>query len=220
MITLSTGTKLQVLLGGAVSATECPFTGAYVENPGDLERALYLPFSGITNSGTAVDALVGISEKRRIINFSLYNADNATVAVTVRFFDTTGTTRIIYSASLLTTQSLHYSEARGWYAIDANGAQKTTAATEASTADSKAESAATRASATLSAATSLDTANDTTASTTLSTATSVGLAASTALSTATSAGLAASVVQSNDTRQSTDQSTMRSLLASGSQAGF
>ena len=237
--------KLQVLLAGAVATSECPMTATVNDIRKDAiggrdDRGVSKSFDSITTGGTAVD-LVSTNPsniRRQVVGFSLYNDDTTTVVVTVRLYVTASTSRVIWYGSLLTNESLFYTEDTGWHVTDANGARKTTAATDASTADSKAESAATRASTALSAATSLDTATDVTVSTALSTAesaatrasttlsaatsldTATDVTVSTALSTATSAGLNASTAQSNETRQSTDQSTMRSLLASGGQAGF
>lgn len=244
----SSTSKLQVLLGGAVATSECPLS-ATVEDVrkdaigGRADPSVGRSFDSITTSGTAVDLIPAppSNVRRKVTGFSLFNDDTTTVVATVRLNEN-GTTRVLFQGSLLTDEKLFYSESRGWYAVDVNGAQKTTASTDSSTADSKAESAATRASTALSAATSLDTASDTAwstgdstnlsaatslhtaqstaVSTTLSSAESAATRASTALSTGTSAGLNASTAQSNETRQSTDQSTMRSLLNSGGQAGF
>lgn len=206
LVTLDTTTaKLQVLLGGAVNTNECPMT-ATVEDErkdaigGRADTTVQRSYNGISTGGTAVD-LVPVAPsnvRRKVTGFSFYNADDAEVTVTVRLYVDANTTRIVFSAALQTTESLFYSEDRGWYAADANANQKSNAPASSgasSTALSAAESAALRASTALSAATSLDTATDTAFSTgdstTLSAATSQNLAQSTNISTALSTALSA-----------------------------
>lgn len=141
MVLNNTVKKMQVLLGGAVSANECPITVSYNEidkdGIGSGERSM-VPQSAdsITTSGTAVDVLgaAPTGKRREVVGFSLFNADSATVAVTIRQYVDASTTRIITTVSLLTGQTLFYSEARGFYALNTNAEQKTTASSEASTA--------------------------------------------------------------------------------------
>jgi hypothetical protein len=142
MITLSTGEKLEVLLGGAVSATECPIVVEYTENPGDKERSLLLSAGAITTGATEVAVLLGVPDKRKINTFSLYNADSSTVTVTVRYYNAAGTTRILRKQTLLTLQGLHWSESGGWHSIDSSGARITSSAANDGAASSQASSIA------------------------------------------------------------------------------
>jgi hypothetical protein len=122
MLTLRASQKLQVLLAGAVSATEGPMTADYEEGT-DAERAVPKTAQSISTGATAVDLVTGIAEGRKIKGFSFYNADSASVVVTVRFYDN-GTTRILRKCTLLTLEGLHWDPAQGWYAVDANGNRK------------------------------------------------------------------------------------------------
>lgn len=146
MVLNDTTKKMQVLLGGAVSSTECPITVSYLEEDQDgiANRGAgsqSKSADSITTGASAVDVLgAAPSNKRRVVTgFSLFNADSATVEVTIRQYVTAATTRIIAKMSLLTGQHLYYSEARGLYAVNTNGEQKTTASSEASTALSTAQ---------------------------------------------------------------------------------
>lgn len=143
--------KLQVKLAGAPSTNQCPMTASYMEIDRDGlggrgPNVIHESVDSITTSGTAVDLLSAApTGKRRIVDgFSLYNADTAAVTVTVQEYVDANTTRILFTAALQTLETLHYSEAQGWYAIDVNGNRKTNAAASsgaASTANSIASAA-------------------------------------------------------------------------------
>lgn len=124
--------KLQAKLGGAPSTNQCPITVSYMEIDKDgLGRmgpnVIYDSTDSVTNSGTAVDVLAPAPQnKRRVVTgFSLYNADTAQVTATVQEYVDANTTRIIFTAQLQTLETLHYSDAQGWYAVDVNGNRKT-----------------------------------------------------------------------------------------------
>lgn len=126
MLTLRKLEKLQVLLSGAVTTTECPMTVTYEE--GTQGRAARSTKDGITTSGTAVDLLVGSGTGKKITGFSINNADTVAVTVTVRFYNASGTTRIVRVCTLQVNETLGWEEGNGWYATDANGNVKTTSA--------------------------------------------------------------------------------------------
>lgn len=141
MITLLQNTKLQVLLAGAVSTTECPITVEYEEinSRGSSEKTV----DGITTGATAVDVLSGTAGARRKVKaIAIHNADSAAVTVTVRYCNPNGTTRTLAKVALQTLETLYFDEERGWYGIDVNGNQKTNA-TGTSSATSDALSAGT-----------------------------------------------------------------------------
>jgi hypothetical protein len=142
MLTLRTGQKLQVILAGAVSATEAPITVEYAETGDDTERAVTKTVDSVTTGGTAVDVVSGNAEGRQIKAFTLYNADSASIVVTVRFYPVGGTTRILRKCTLLTLEGLHWDPAAGWYAVDANGNRKQNSASTDGAASSQASSLA------------------------------------------------------------------------------
>ena len=220
IVTLDTTTaKLQVLLAGAVSSTECPLTAAVFDERTDAiggraDRGVPRNYASITTGATAVDLVpVAPSNVRRsVVGFSCFNADSAEVDVTVRLYVNATTTRIIHRSKLQTLETLRYDEDRGFYAVDVNSNQKSNAvgtSGASSEAASKADSAGTRASVADSKALSVSTLTSTADSKALSVSTltstadskgvSAGTAASTADSKAVSAGASASVARSSIT---------------------
>lgn len=158
LVTLDNDTKkLQVLLGGSVSTTECPITAGYLDvrkdalAGGSEASPIAKSSDGITTGATAVDIVAAAPNgtRRRITDLSVYNADSAQVSITVRLYVNASTTRILYKATLQTLENLFYSESMGWYAVDVNGNMKTNTPASsgaASTADSKAVLASSQAS--------------------------------------------------------------------------
>lgn len=223
IILSSTLQKLQVVLSGAVSATEAPITGAYRDKRGN-SIATEKGFNSVTTGGTAVDIVSAPPQGfQRILEYlSIYNADSAAITVTVRLNDN-GTTRTLITVTLQTLEQLFYSTEKGFYCVDVNGNQKSNAPASSgasSTADSKGVSAGLAASVAVSVATSLDTADDTATSTADSKAVSAALAGSTTESKAVSLDLSASVALSTAASTSLRISVAESKLKSGGTAGF
>ena len=63
---------------------------------------------------------------REVKHISIYNNDGTTTTVSVYMTGGDITTPVIAKAALGTLESLHYSPARGWYALTTAGAVKTT----------------------------------------------------------------------------------------------
>lgn len=124
MLTLRQLEKLQVVLSGAVTTTECPIIVSYEQ--GSEGRLQSRTKDTITTGGTAVDALVGGDSGKKITAFSLYNADTVAVTATVREYNASGTTRILRTMTLQIGETMGWEVGRGWYANDANGNVKTT----------------------------------------------------------------------------------------------
>ena len=121
MIILDTTTrKLQVLLGGAVATNQCPCMASWV----DVTSSAYTPGTTVanTNSTTAVDlvAAPASSTYRQIKTLSIYNADTASVTVTVRYNDN-GTTYTLLKVTLPTLYHLVYTDTDGWSVHDTAG---------------------------------------------------------------------------------------------------
>lgn len=179
--------KLQIVLAGAVSATQAAVVTTY-EDRANRQRGDGLTKTTATASNDTTDVDIvpvpATGYTRRLKHLSIYNRDSATITVTIKIDDTeTGTAveTIVCKFALATLETLLYSETRGFYILDANGSQKSTAGTDVSTAMSTSVSAGLG------------------VSVAKSFATSAGLATSLALSAATSAGLRASVLQSEIT---------------------
>lgn len=133
--------KLQVVLGGAVSTSECPINVSYRDYSTASPMGSPGSADSITTGGTAVDAVPAppAGFRRDLEGFSLYNDDTAAVTVTVRLYVNSSTTRVLWYGALQTDECLFYNESRGWYATDANANQKSNA-TGTSGASSEAKS--------------------------------------------------------------------------------
>lgn len=212
LITLDNDTKkLQVLLSGAVSASECPMS-AVVEDVrkdaigGRADRGVEKTYDGITTGATAVDLVPAAPSnvRRSVKSFSLYNDDTAAVTVTVRLYVTASTSRVLWYGILQTNENLYYSESRGWFATDENANQKSNAS-GTSGASSEATSAATSA--------------GTRASVADSKALSVSTLTSTADSKGVSAGTQGSTNKSIDDSRNTSSGTRFSIVESTANSG-
>lgn len=203
---------IEVILSGAVSTNELPITTSYEDSKGGPGKPARRTTHVATNGGTAVTALGAPGEggTRSITGMVAHNADTASVTLTVRLSDTnTGAavTRTLFKGVLLTLETLYFTKERGFFVLDANGFEKTSASgnsTTTSTADSKGVSAGLAASVAVSQLTSVDLAEDVTVSTADSKGVSAGLQGSVVLSTSTSA----------DVRDSTQASTADSKATS------
>lgn len=111
MILLDATTKsLEILLAGAITTTQLPYTAHYV----DITTATAVVSSmaegdGTSNSTTAVTivAAPGASTTRQVKYLSVYNADTVAATVTVRL-NNNGTTRILVKTTLQVGETLEY----------------------------------------------------------------------------------------------------------------
>jgi hypothetical protein len=110
MITLTTAKKLQIVLGGAVSANQLQWEAHYIDTTGDTVGNA----DGVTNDGTDVDMVAApAADNRLVYSISVYNADTAEATVTIKT-DASGTERIIVSKALSAGQTLQYEDKQGW----------------------------------------------------------------------------------------------------------
>lgn len=119
--------KLEVVLGGAVTANQPEVVVIYSVHNIQGTQTKPLIFRTATNSGTDVTILAatGIQgEVHEVQRLSVYNKDTASVTVIIKTDDGT-TERIVMRAVLLTLETLHFEKGAGWYATDANGEIKT-----------------------------------------------------------------------------------------------
>lgn len=111
MITITTTHKIQAVLAGAVSANQPHYWCDYIDTADDAVGQ----GNGTLNSTTDVDIVGAPSSGDRLIKqIHIYNADTASVTVTVKT-DASGTERILRKATLTTGQSLVYNSSSGWY---------------------------------------------------------------------------------------------------------
>jgi hypothetical protein len=86
MILLTSNDTLQVLLGGVVAANQCDLSCSYVDMAADGSTFSLGNSDGVTNGATAVSWMSAPApgQVRQVKYLSLYNADTASVTVTVR----------------------------------------------------------------------------------------------------------------------------------------
>ena len=135
----ATTQKLQAFLGGAAATTNPTVTvGSYIVPPqsktvsgpsgsiaGDPSEYRSAPQFTVLAGATETDIADAPPEGSvKDINYiSIYNADTASVTVTV-CVDDNATNRILIKATLATLETLYYEDKQGWYATDANGNRK------------------------------------------------------------------------------------------------
>ena len=111
MITITTTHKIQAVLAGAVSANQPHYWTDYIDTADDAVGQ----GNGVLNDTTDVDIVSAPSSGDRLIKqIHIYNADTASVTVTVKT-DARGTERILRKVTLTTGQSLIYNSSSGWY---------------------------------------------------------------------------------------------------------
>lgn len=116
MIVLTTLTKLECVLAGAVSANQPEVHVSYVDwNPGN-ETTAPDTFRTALNSTTDVTVLAApvLNPKREVTRASIYNKDTASVTVIIKTDDGT-TERIIMRRTLLTLETLAFEKGVGFY---------------------------------------------------------------------------------------------------------
>jgi hypothetical protein len=113
MIILDTvNRKLQVILSGAITTSQLPWTAHYVDvtvATGALSAVSSA--NGTTNSAVAVDmvAVPGVGVSRQIKALMITNEDTAAAVVTIRYNDG-GTTRTLFKATLAVGDNLVYGD--------------------------------------------------------------------------------------------------------------
>lgn len=117
----ATTKKLQLVLAGAVTTNQLPYTAGWVDY---TTTAAPLPATGdgASNSTTLVDivAAPSASTQRKVTFLSVYNKDTVTATVTISLNDN-GTTREIVKVTLAVGASLIYDE-NGFYTVSSSGA--------------------------------------------------------------------------------------------------
>ena len=123
MITLnSTAKLLKILLAGAVTTNELPFTASYVDIDQSTFAITAMPASdGVTTGATAVTmvAAPGASTTRQIKGFQVRNADTVAATVIIRY-DQGGTPRDM-KFLIASGDTLIYEDGAGYLIYDSTG---------------------------------------------------------------------------------------------------
>lgn len=115
--------SLQVLLAGSPAANQAVLYAAYADHtsttfvPGEQDA--------LSNGTTAVDIVQApaASTQRQVKYLSIYNADTATIQVTVRV-NNNSTIRTLITVSLLPSERIEFVDSDGFRVLDAGGAIK------------------------------------------------------------------------------------------------
>jgi len=111
MITITTTTTLQAVLGGAPAATQPTYHVDYIDTADDAVGQS----AGSLNSTTDVDIVSAPSSGDRLIRqIHIHNADSGSVTVTIKT-DTSATERKLIVMTLTSGQSLIYNSHVGWF---------------------------------------------------------------------------------------------------------
>lgn len=122
MIILSQTTdKIQVVLGGAVSTNQAQCVASWRDITATPTYTAGRSAAN-TNSTTDVDLIAApAASTQRVIDFiSVYNADTASVTLTIKY-DANGTDYILWKGTLATGETCIYRDDAGWGKINATG---------------------------------------------------------------------------------------------------
>lgn len=135
-IVLTTDTdKLRAVMDGAAATTNPDFVVALAQMTTGTAFEKIDRTHGTLNGTTNVDLCAGVASKHIAVrNVSIYNRDTASVMVTIKL-DVSGTERTVAKFTLGVGESAHFSDAAGWYVLNALGERKGVGATGADGAD-------------------------------------------------------------------------------------
>lgn len=122
----STTESLEILLAGAITTSQLPFTASYADHNAAAPSFTPISSDGQTNGTTAVTLVPSpvASVQRQVKRLNVYNADTAAATVTIRL-NNGGTFRIQRVITLLPGEVIEYEDSRGFTIYDASGAAKT-----------------------------------------------------------------------------------------------
>lgn len=124
LILTETTDNLQVVLGGAITTNQLKCVSTWR----DITTTAYTPGRTVvsTNNTTDVNLVAApAASTQRVIDFvNIYNADSAAAQVVIKF-DANGTEYILWTATLLTGESVQYVEGAGWQKLSAEGIVQT-----------------------------------------------------------------------------------------------
>lgn len=124
----STTESLEILLAGAVTTNQLPFTASYADHNATAPSFTPGSSDGQTNNTTAVTLVgnPGAGVQRQVKRLNVYNADTAQATVTIRL-NNGGTLRTQFSIALQTGERIEYEDGKGFSVYTVTGAQKVTA---------------------------------------------------------------------------------------------
>lgn len=118
MITITTTTTVQAVLAGTVATAQPTYWSDFIDTADDAVGQK----DGTLSNTTDVDIVAAPSSGDRLVRqIHIYNADSASVTVTVKT-DAGGTERKLITATLATGQSLIYNSSNGWVVGTLTGA--------------------------------------------------------------------------------------------------
>jgi hypothetical protein len=128
MIELNSTRSLEIILDGAITTNQLPFTATYIDHDPAAPSTTLTPADGQTNNTTAVTMVsapaVGI--QRTIKRVNVYNADTAQATVTIRI-NNGGTMRVQLTVTIQTGERIEYEDGEGFRVFTVTGAVKVTA---------------------------------------------------------------------------------------------
>lgn len=128
MIALNNTRSLEIILAGAITTNQLPWTATYADHDPAVPSFTATPADGATNNTTSVTMVsapaAGI--QRTIKRLNVYNADTAQATVTIRV-NNSGTLRTQFSIVLQTGERIEYEDGKGFSVYTVTGAQKVTA---------------------------------------------------------------------------------------------
>ena len=121
----STVKSLQIVLAGAITTNQLPFTTSYVDVTTATQAVTPGAQDGVSNSGTAVTVMASPSSgnERRLVGFSIQNADTAAATLTIELNDNS-TLRVMFKATLQVGDQIIISQ-QELKVFDSNGNEKT-----------------------------------------------------------------------------------------------
>lgn len=127
MIALNSTRSLEIILAGAVTTNQLPFTATYVDHtpntPPTIPVTAVTPNDGQTNNTTAVTVVPApaVGTQRTIKHVNVYNADTAQATLTIRL-NNGGTFRTQIIVILRPGDRLEYEDGAGFRIMGADGA--------------------------------------------------------------------------------------------------
>lgn len=123
MILDTTTRKLQVVLNAALTTANMPVVVDWVDNTSTTFSPGVTPSN--TNGTTLVDILAApaASTQRKVNGITIHNLDTAAKTVLI-YLNDNGTSYQLVDATLQVSDTLAYTDARGWYVMDSTGAIK------------------------------------------------------------------------------------------------
>ncbi len=128
----NTTRKVQVILAAAKASQDMQWTASYTDFAA-YSSGIPMTSVGTTNGTSAVDVVgaPAASTSRKVLTYSLYNADSAPATVTLRLYDTGPTYYSLWTGTLNVGDTLRYVPETDFVVTDSSGNVKTIATSTA-----------------------------------------------------------------------------------------